>query len=205
MTTRHIARLATFLVAFIPAVASAQTLTFDDVSTNSGGLNPHFSSYNGFTFEGFNVATTTSLGTGTNATSGTKFALGREDFSSIFRVGDAFDFLGASLSFRQYDATSPDNGPVGVNVFGYRAGTVAAVYTQFISLSSNATRFQFDFTNIEEVVFETGALTAGGRSSALALDDARLAVVPEPSTVLLMAVGMAGVLAVVHRTGSRRA
>jgi hypothetical protein len=205
MHTHRIARLAAFVVAFAPAVAGAQTLTFDDVTTNAQGLNQNFSTYNGFIFEGFNVATTTSLGSGTNAVSGTKFALGREDFSSVYRVGTDFHFLGASLSYRQFDTTNPDNGPIGVNVFGYRVGIAAPVFTQFVTLTNTAQAFQFNFTNIEEVVFETEALTAGGRSSALALDNAQVAVVPEPSTVLLLTVGLAGVLLVVQRkVGLRR-
>ena len=204
MTISRIARLAAFVVALAPAAAGAQTLTFDDVVTNAQGLNQNFTSYNGFMFEGFNVATTTSLGAGSNAVSGTRFALGREEFSAIYRVGTAFDFGSASLSFRQFDVTSPDNSPLGINVIGYRAGLLAPVFTQFVVLTGTAQLFQFDFTNIEEVVFETEALTAGGRSAALAMDNAQLAVVPEPSTVLLMSLGLGGLLLVVRRKGGLR-
>ena len=204
MNILRLARLAAVAVAFAPAAAGAQTLlTFDDVVTSAQGLNQNFTSNSGFTFEGFNVATTTSLGSGTNAVSGTKFALGREDFSAFYRTDFAFNFLGASLSFRQFDLTQPDNSPVGISVLGYRTGQVAPAFTQTVSLTNTAQPFQFNFTNAEEVVFETEALTPGGRGSALAFDNG-LVVVPEPSTVVLLSLGLAGMMLVVRRKGGLR-
>lgn len=203
-------RRAAVCCVFIPAMLQAQTLTFDDVSTNGSGVNNNFSAYSGYTFEGFNVVTSNSLGSGMNAVSGIKFALGRSTpdadgaiFSSIYRTGDAFNFTSAYLSFRQFDLVDPLGTPVGINVLGYRAGFDSPVFSQFVVLTGAAQLFQFEFANIEEVVFETEALTAGGRFTALALDNAQLAVVPEPTTVVLMSIGMAGILAVVRRRARR--
>jgi hypothetical protein len=191
--------VAALITGLAPATLRAQSLTFDDVITNAQGINNNFSNYQGFVFEGFNVATTASLGTGTNAVSGTKFALGREDLSAIYVLSGAFNFLGASLSYRQFDVLNPDNGPVGINVVAYRAGLAAPAFTQFVTLTNVTQPFVFNFTNIEELVFETDPLTANGRSAALAMDNATIAAVPEPATFALMSIGMAGLLIAVRR------
>jgi hypothetical protein len=191
--------LSSCAILLSPVSLKAQTLTFDDVITNAQGLNNNFTNYGGFVFEGFNVATTTSLGAGTNAVSGTKFALGREDLSAIYVLSGAFNFLGASLSYRQFDVLNPDNGPVGINVVAYRAGFAAPAFTQFVTLTDVAQPFVFNFTNIEELVFETDPLTANGRSAALAMDNATIAAVPEPATFAMMSIGMACLLIAVRR------
>jgi hypothetical protein len=186
-------------ILLAPDVVRGQNLTFDDVATNAQGINNNFSNYNGFVFEGFNVATITSLGTGSNAASGTKFALGREDLSALYVTAGAFNFFSASLSFRQFDALNPDNGPVGINVVGYRTGIVAPVFSQFVLLTGTAQPFVFNFVNVEEVDFETEALTANGRTVALAMDNAIVAVVPEPATQALVTIGLASLALLARR------
>jgi hypothetical protein len=175
------------------------TLTFEDVPTNTGGINNAFTANNGFTFFGFNVATSTSLGSGTNANSGTKFALGRVGGSSFYRTDAAFSFSSAWLSYRQFDLVNPIVTPVSITVFGFRAGATEPVFERLITLTNIATRFTFDFTNVEEVVFDTDALTFGGRTVALAMDDMAVSVVPEPASVVLMATGMLLMLVVIRR------
>jgi hypothetical protein len=63
------------------------------------------------------------------------------------------------------------------------------VFSQILTLTNTAQLFTLNFTNVDEIEFGTASLGAG-RASALALDDARLAVVPEPATTALLATGM---------------
>jgi hypothetical protein len=184
-------------------IAQAQpTLTFEDVATNSAGLNNNFTNLFGFTFFNWNVATSTSLGSGTNANSGTKFALGQDSFSSLFRAGnERFNVFSAWLSFRQFDVTSPDNSPVSITVEGFRAGDVTPTFSRVISITNVAQQFVFNWFDIEELSFETGNLTGPNRTVALAMDDLSV-VVPEPSTVILFASGLA--LLLVVRTKPRK-
>ena len=182
------------------AHAQAQTLTFDDVPTNASGFNSGtFGSYQGYEFENFGVLTTSAAGTGANAASGTKFAYAQADGSSfIYRNSEpGFNLFDGFLSYRQFGATPP--GPLAITVYGYRAGEASAAYQTEVLLTNSAQLFNFNFINVEEVEFATQDLQANGVSAVLAVDNLRLEVVPEPSTVSLFAIGMGGVLMIVRR------
>lgn len=196
---------AALLFTSATAAGAQTTITFDDVTTNSSGLNNNFSSNSGYAFFGFNVATATSLGSGSNAVSGAKFALGRTGGSAFYRTDVGFNLFTAWLSFRQFDLVTPDNSPVGITVFGFRAGVVDPVFEQLIMLTNVAVRHRLDFFDVEEIAFDTDALTANGRSVALAVDDAVVGVVPEPSTVVLSATGLLMLLIAVRRRNNTAA
>jgi hypothetical protein len=202
---RHVlVACAAFACVAAPPQIAAQpiTINFENIPTNSAGLNNTFTGTAGFTFFNWNVATTTSLGSGTNAQSGTKFALGRENLSSIFRTdGLNFTVFSAWLSFRQFDLTDPDNSPVRITVNGYRAGDVTPTFTQFLMLTNTAQLFTFGWTNLDEFSFETDDLSTPTRTVALAMDDLSV-VVPEPAAVLLMGTGL--VLLLCIRRGVKR-
>jgi hypothetical protein len=200
-TTRTVATAVTLASAFsVSSLVAQSPLTFEEVPTNTAGLNNNFSSLAGYTFFNWSVATTTSLGSGTNANSGTKFALGQDNFSSIFRPGnERFSVFSMWLSFRQFDVTMPDNSPVSITVEGYRAGDVTPTFSRVISITNIAQQFTFNWLDIEEFSFETGNLNGPNRTVALAMDDFSH-VVPEPSTYLLMGTGLTVLLVVRRRT-----
>jgi len=186
-TTRALAAASVALaIAATPAIAQ---LTFDDVTVNASGVNNTRlnTPYQGFSFENFTVASTAAIGSGANAASGTRFALGQVDNGYIYRVDNLrFDLFDAYLSFRAIDAVTT---PVMLTVNAYRGAGADPVFTRALSLTSSAQRFTFDFLNVDEIEFDTRPLAAG-RASALAIDDARIAVVPEPASLLLLATGV---------------
>jgi hypothetical protein len=188
-TMRRQLCLAVAALVVLAAPAAAQ-LGFEDVTVNAAGVNNTRlnTPYQGYTFENFGVASTAAIGTGANAASGTRFALGQVDNGYIYRADNLrFDFLGAFLSFRAFDATVT---PVAIAVNAYRGlGTPDPVFSRILTLTNTAQLFTLDFTNVDEIEFDTKALGAN-RSSALALDNAQLAVVPEPATVALLATGV---------------
>jgi hypothetical protein len=188
-TMRRQLCLAVAALVVLAAPAAAQ-LGFEDVTVNAAGVNNTRlnTPYQGYTFENFSVASTAAIGTGTNAAAGTRFALGQVDNGYIYRADNLrFDFLGAFLSFRAFDAVTT---PVAITVNAYRGlGTPDPVFSQILTLTNTAQLFTLNFTNVDEIEFDTRALDVN-RSSALALDNAQLAVVPEPATVALLATGV---------------
>jgi hypothetical protein len=190
--TRALIGALVFAAAVVPSVSVAQptVLGFEEVPTNSAGVNNGFSGLLGWSFFNWSVATTSSLGSGTNASAGTKFALGQDTFSSFFRTsGERFNVLSAWLSFRQFDVTSPDNTPIGITVNGYRTGDLTPTFTRVIMLTNTAQQFTFNWFDLDEFSFETENLVSPTRTVALALDDLAV-VVPEPDAAVLVGTGL---------------
>lgn len=197
---RTIFRAALLVALAVPAAAQAQTpvtYSFESGTTVTGeGFRTA-----GYEFENFGVATTGAFGTGTNASSGTRFALGRTEASYIYRTDVNFLFYGANFSFRAFDGILT---PLTLTLRGYRTAdpAEAPAFVRTLTLTNATTRFDFgtDFGALNEIEFDASAFTAGGRNAQLALDDVTLATVPEPSTYALMVTGL-GALALV---GARR-
>lgn len=200
-TTMRTALLAALLLAAPAASATAQTPITYSFESGTTGTGIGFT-VGGYQFENFGVFTTAALGTGTNATSGTRFALGRTAESYLYRDDADFFLTGASFSFRSFDGTTT---PVALLLRGYRTAnpTEAAAFERTITLTNAAQRVTFDLAlgAVNELVFDTGAL---GPNRQLALDDVTLAVVPEPGTVLLLGSGLLGLLATGRAHGRRR-
>ncbi len=198
---RRISLLASVAALSLASPASAQVLHFDDVATNAAGFNSSaFTTYGGYSFENFGVMTNaTAFGFGTNDTSPPKFAYAHaDDASFIYRTDTPFNFFYASLSYRRFDAITT---PVDIVVNGYRTGDVNPFFSQVITLTNSAQVFTFHYTDIEEIEFDTHLLDEN-RAAVLALDDLSVAAVPEPSSIVLLATGLFGVMLVARRRRS---
>ncbi|MDF1502269.1 PEP-CTERM sorting domain-containing protein [Roseisolibacter sp. H3M3-2] len=197
-----ILRAALLLAVAAPAAARAQTpvtYTFESGTTTTGD---GFAAA-GYEFENFGVATTGAFGTGANASSGTRFALGRTGSSFLYRDDVNFYLLGANLSFRAFDGILT---PLVLTLRGYRTAdpAEAPAFVRTLTLTNATQRFDFgfEFGALNEIEFDTEAFGVGGRQAQLALDDVTLATVPEPSTYALLATGL-GALALVARRRTR--
>lgn len=71
----------------------------------------------------------------------------------------------------------------------YRAGDMLPAFSRTIGLTGTARRFPFDTLGIEEIVFVTTALQANGRFNTFAMDEVQRAVVSEPGSLVLFALG----------------
>ena len=204
MTTR-IPALAAALLLAAPAASPAQTThDFEGIATPAAaGFTAPLASIGPYQFENFRVMSTAeTFGAGANASSGVNFAYGLvgAGASYIYRADRNFNLFDAYLSFRTFDG---DASPATVVVRGYRGP--AEVFARTLTLTNAAQHFTLDFTNVEEVAFETGALDAA-RSAVLAVDDVTIGAVPEPGTVALAATGVLLVAGVAsRRRGSRAA
>ena len=196
------AALVSALVVAPATPAAAQspvTLTFEGVATNAQGFLSTLPNQSGFAFENFGAyASTTSFGTGANASSGTKFAYGYAGGSNFVyqALNLNFSFVSAALSFRTFDGNVA---PASVIVNAYRANATAPAFSRTLSLTNTAQLFTFDWANVYELEFVTTPLNAN-RSAVLAVDDVTLSTVPEPGSIALLATGL-GAIALV---GARR-
>jgi hypothetical protein len=196
------AALASVLVVASATPAAAQapvTITFESVATNAQGFLSALPNQSGFAFENFGAyASTTSFGTGANASSGTRFAYGYAGGSSfVYQARDLdFSFVSAALSFRTFDGNVA---PASVIVNAYRANAAAPAFSRTLTLTNSAELFTFNWANVYELEFVTTPLSTN-RSAVLAVDDITLSTVPEPGSIALLATGL-GAIALV---GARR-
>ena len=191
---------ALLVAATSPAAAQTSvTLTFEGVATNAQGFLSTLPNQGGFVFQGFGAyATTTSFGTGANASSGTRFAYAYAGGSSfVYQAADLnFSFVSAALSFRTFDGNVA---PASILVNAYRANATPPAFSRTLSLTNTAQLFTFDWANVYELEFVTTSLDAN-RSAVLAIDDVTLSTVPEPASIALLTTGL-GIIALV---GARR-
>jgi PEP-CTERM motif-containing protein len=108
--------------------------------------------------------------------------------------GTNFDFLSAYL-------TGAWNSNLNIEVEGFRSGTL--LYdTTVVASATSATLFTFDYTNIDRLYFNAygGQVAFGvGPEYNFAMDNMTVEFVPEPSSLLLAAMGGISLVALVRR------
>jgi hypothetical protein len=202
-----------FLVQSTGSGYSQTIVTFDDLSENGSGA--WFSSnYEGLTWENIacnnailftNVLPTLFPGAPTNGLSGDYYGMvsasnvaemfGNNDVNPNSEIDSAtnFNFFSAYL-------TGTWNSNLNIEVQGFRGTNL--VYDQTVVASATApTLFTFDFTDINRLYFNSyggdPAFGVQGGQAEFTMDNMTIEFIPEPSSLLLTALGAVTLFALV--------
>ncbi|CUI02851.1 PEP-CTERM sorting domain-containing protein [Massilia antarctica] len=201
---------ALMFAALAAANASAQStiLTFDDQHPGFETLADLESDYAGFSWSdspGFVTSQWAPNGGFRTGTIG-QASLVAFDGSVTFSRATAFNFLDG------YVASAWRNGE-SVTVEGWRNGALA--YSSSFLVSTSASKFAFNFTNVDKVSFRgeggvpiLNADADGGEGGHLVLDNiavSEISAVPEPATVWMLLGGSLVLLAAARRRKAHKA
>ena len=198
--------LAFLAAAGLPAIfAHSQILvTFDDLSVTSTGL--AFASipngYQGLTWSNMSVLNAIRV-TDASGTNGYLYGMisppnvAYNGFGTPAEIDSAtnFDFFSAYL-------TGAWNNNLNIEVEGFNGATLAYSNT-VVASATNATLFTVNYMDIDRIYFNSfGGQDAGfgqGAGEEFVMDNLTFDFIPEPSTLLLTALGVAALFTVVRR------
>jgi len=194
----------------ITSTTSASVLTFDDVITGNQGYIPD--GYAGFDWMQMGVMNPdvygepyTLSGYNNGRVSGDYVAFNANGYTGFMSSisGDPFDFNGAYF-------TAVWNNGLNIKVIGYTGSspgyflTGTPIYEQIITVDTfDATWFQFNFTGIDALSFEsyggTNAGYTGGSGVHFAMEEFTYNAVPIPAAVWLFGSGLIGLIGIARR------
>lgn len=205
---RGVASLAVAVAAFSPSIAIAQQVTFEDGVGDPylTGVNYVATNYKGWTWTNFWVMqpSTASLDPSGYRNLAAKTASTRVGFANAY-VDSRFDptltpttwisVNSGTFDFLNAWVASAWLSDVTLTMVGYDINNIAT--TRTFTLSPVAKFIEPGFKNVKKVTFLTsyGSNTPGYGDSgtAFAIDNINTSTVPEPSTVALLAAGLAGI------------
>jgi hypothetical protein len=191
-----------FLTVYAISARSQTVITFDDLSLPP--IDPFIpSGYQGLSWSNFGEAnailmSNTSPGVydGMVSPSNVAFNAGGAP-AEIDALGTNFDFLSAYL-------TGAWNSNLNIEVEGFRSGTLLYDTTVVVSATS-PTLFTFDYTNVDRLYFNSYGGQPAFRPEPgynFVMDNMTVEFIPEPSSLLLAALGAATLCAFVRRKRS---
>lgn len=170
----------------------ATVLTFDQFSTTGDNEIPVPNGYGGLTWDNIWITDGDPNAHGLSGyyygtTSGSDVAFNGIGLPGAI-TGSPFDFIGAYL-------TGAWNNGLNIRVQGYRGGVLE--YDRTVVVDSTApTFFHFDYAEVDKLAFSSfGGTNAGYGNSGnnFVMDDFtfnKLAIIPEPSTIVLLGAGL---------------
>ena len=198
--------------SFSPPMSSAQTLiNFDDISTSyiSSGkvieatLAPVTNGYQGLCWNNFGVVNVP-LQTSLYATNGYTYGMVSPP-NVAFNSGGTpaeIDLPGGSFNFLSVYLTGAWNSNLNIEVQGFNGANLLYDET-VVASATNSTLFVFNYLDIDCLTFNSsGGQNAGfplGQGEEFAMDNLSIEFVPEPSTVLLTALGALALYALLKR------
>lgn len=192
------------LAAAAPLQARAQLLTFDDVAIDASGYRGNLPSpYHGFTFASEGSDLGVILSTASIIAPGTGYQFGVVSPSNVF-----YSLFGARITSATpftfddgYFASAFRSGAT-VTASGWLGG-VQQFSTSFTVDMTGPTFRSFGWSNIDQVRILISGGTGQGTSYLVAdnlrFNGATTSVVPEPTTVTLMGLGLTGMAVVARR------
>jgi len=186
--------------------ASAQTLiTFDDISIpTNNDLISITNGYRGFNWNNFWVLSVSNQTSMYGVTNGDNYGMvsppnvafnGSGNPAEIDSTGTSFDFFSAYL-------TGAWNNDLNIEVEGYD-GTNLLYDQTVVASATSPTLFTFDYLGINRLYFNSyGGEPAGfprGSGEQSAMDNLTFEFIPEPSSLLLTALGVVTLCAYVRR------
>ncbi len=198
-------KLLCFALLTLPAIStrSQTVITFDDLPNSAGGA-PIPASYQGLTWSNFDVGNAIlmsnisgySAGYGYGMVSPSNVAFnGGGTPAEIDSPGTNFDFLSAYL-------TGAWNSNLNVEVQGFRGTNLVYDETKVVS-ATNATLFTFNYLDIDRLYFDSyggePAFNPNNNETPFVMDNLTFEFIPEPSSLLLAALGGVSLVAFVRR------
>ncbi len=196
---KSVRELILLLLLAMTQSASAMTLDFEDAPTNRDGfligMDNFATKYGDLVWDGevgsyFQIFDTTQFcgqasapgpGYCSGTTSGTHVAFNYD--TSRVRSETPFDFLGVYINAGFRD-------DMRVRFQGFRGGTL--IYDQLASIdTSGPAWFAFDFLGIDVLELRPDPLSNPGYGPHYVLDDFQFRFVPEPSTAVVLTLGLA--------------
>jgi PEP-CTERM motif-containing protein len=200
-----------FVTLFASTTGLATVVTFDDLSETGSGafFSYQYQGYQGLTWNNIlcrNAVLFTNLPIGytcvTNGLTGDYYGMVSPSNVAVISSGSEIDSASTNFNFFSTYLTGFYNSNLNIEVQGYRGANL--VYDQtVIAGATNSTLFTFNFLDIDRLYFKSSggepAFGTDGDPGTFIMDNFDFEFVPEPSSLLLAALGSISLVALLRR------
>jgi hypothetical protein len=191
------------LLVFSALSARSQTVvTFDDLPSSAGGLFIT-NDYQGLSWTNFAVQNAI-LHSNVDGVSGYNYGMVSPSNVALngFGLTAQIDSPGTNFNFLSAYLTGAWSSNLNIEVQGF-SGATLLYDTTVVASATSATLFTFNYTNIDQLIFDSfGGQNAGfasGFGENFVMDNFTFEFIPEPSSLLLAALGGVSLVALLRR------